>query len=66
MNKYKTLGPLRSLSCIIWIQESVVRSDVGQTTCGTRSVVDFCISYVKHLVVLLRVYRLVMKICTLE
>jgi hypothetical protein len=48
------LGPLGSLSCIIWMHKSVVRSEVERTSCGTHSVVAFCISYVKHLVVLVR------------
>lgn len=54
-NTYKILEPLGSLNCIVWMHKSVVRSEVEWTSCGTHSVVAFGISYVKHLVVLVRV-----------
>ena len=54
-NAYKILEPLGSLSCIVWMHKSVVRSEVEWIGCGTHSVVAFGISYVKHLVVLVRV-----------
>lgn len=50
-NAYKIIERLGSLSCIVWMHKSVVRSEVEWTSCGTHSVVAFGISYVKHLVV---------------
>lgn len=54
-NAKKILEPLGSLSCIVWMHKSVVRSGGEWTSCGTHSVVAVGISYVKHLVVLVRV-----------
>jgi hypothetical protein len=66
VREYKIFGCHGSLSCIIWIQQSVVSSEVEGTSYGTGSVVDLGISYVKCLVVLLRVYRFITKICILD
>jgi hypothetical protein len=54
-NAYKIPGPLGSSSCIVWKQELVVRPEVEWTSYGIHSVVAFSISYVKHLVVVVRV-----------
>jgi len=54
-NAYKILERLGSLSCVVCMHKSIVRSEVEWTSCGVHSVVAFGISYVEHLVLLVRV-----------